>query len=616
MVKSFRRMWSLLSVNERSRAVAVLLATFAGALLETAGVAAVPVFVGLLSRPEASSPVRTFLLRVTGAVSNEQIAIWGGGLLFVLFVAKNAYGAWLLSVQGAFAHRCFVSFSTRLLDRYLRAPYTFHLGRNSAELLRNTNQEANTAVQNVLLPAMLLVTECLVAFCIVALVVSIEPAISIVAFVLLAGAGASFWLLIRQRSRVLGERQLVARRWMIQAVTEALGGIKEVKVLRREAFFLSAYRRSVEEFAVAATYNRLVGQLPRPFIETVAIAGLLLVGAVFLWQGRPIATIVETLAFFAIAVLRLMPSAQRIMASLSNLRFNVPSLDVLAKELGGHLELDDIDEVPAQPPATAPHPRSFANSIEIRDVAFAYPSHEREVLSQVSLTIPTHCMVGFVGPSGSGKSTLMDVILGLLPPSDGAVLVDGVDIHTLAGRRWWVRQIGYIPQFIFLADATILRNVAFGLEEADIVEADVWAALEAAQLADFVRSLPDGLHTHVGERGIRISGGQRQRIGIARALYHRPSVLIMDEATSALDSETERDFVRAIEDLRSGTTILVVAHRLSTIQSCDLIVVVESGRIVDQGGFAELRERGSIGEATSSRSMRPVAQEIGALGRS
>lgn len=606
MATSIGGMWALLSTKDRSRAIGLAIATSIGALLETAGVAAVPMFVGLLTRPEATSALSGRLQLLVGTGSPNKVVILGGGLLLALFIGKNLYSAWLVGFQGSFAHRCFVSFSTRLLDRYLRAPFTFHLGRNSSELLRNTNHEANAAMQNVLLPAMLVVSEVLVACCIIGLIVSIEPLISLIAFSLLASAGAVFWAAIRRRSQVLGEKQLRARRWMIQAVSEALGGIKEVKVLRREAFFLREYRLSVEDYSQAARYSRLVGQLPRPFIETVAIAGLLMVGGMFLWQGRPVEAIVETLAFFAIAVLRLMPSTQRILASMSSVRFHLPSLRVIIEELKEPTELEEVDELAASA-IDDPMSRPFSSSIELRELSFSYPPHDVKVLEEISLSIGKGRMVGFVGASGSGKSTLMDVILGLLAPSAGRVTVDDNDIRTLAGRRWWLRHVGYIPQSIFLADGPIVRNVAFGVDEADIVETDVWAALEAAQLADFVRSLPNGLHTPVGERGIRISGGQRQRIGIARALYHRPDVLIMDEATSALDSETEREFVEAIENLRSGATILVVAHRLSTVRNCDHIFVLENGRIADQGTFGELLNRGSLGEAGTNSNVGSAA---------
>ena len=593
MLRSFHHLWSLFSYRERVHAIVVFALTFAGALLEMIGVGAIPVFIGLLANPERfmAFPWVASMLPKVGITTPRDLVISGGAGLLVLFVLKNAYIAALMDLQGRFVYNRFIALSTRLFDGYLRAPYTFHLQRNTSELLRNTNQETTTLVQFVFVPALLVLTEVLVILCVTALLVFIEPLISVLVFAVLGGSSLLFWKLVRRRTGQLGLVQQQERRWMIQAVNEGLGGIKDVKVLNREAHFSAAYQRSVREYARTARFSKLVGQLPRPFIETMAVAGLLLVGLVFVAQGRPVAAIVPTLTLFGAAVVRLMPSAQRIMTAVSAIKFNHSSLEVVNAELG--LTRRDAGSrrrpVAAAIPARREEALVVNRAIELEAVTYTYPGQETPALRGATVRLERDRMIGLVGASGAGKSTLVDVLLGLLEPASGRVLVDGVDIHRADLLRNWQRSIGYIPQSIFLADASIRRNVAFGMD-ADVISDDaVWAALDAAQLADFVKSLPQGLDTIVGERGVRVSGGQRQRIGIARALYHRPSVLVMDEATSALDNRTERDFVQAIDRLRFGSTVVVVAHRLSTVRNCDYLYVLDKGEVVDCGDYEALQ---------------------------
>jgi ATP-binding cassette subfamily C protein len=567
--------------------------TLVGALLEAIGVGAIPVFIGLLSSPGKLQqyPWLATLIARTGVSSQRDVVIWGGLGLFVLFTVKNLYGAGLIYLQSRFAYARFSSLSTQLFDGYLRAPYTFHLQRNSAELLRNTNQETTTLVQDVFVPTLLLLTEALVVGCVVVLLLTVEPLISLLAFGLLGGASVGFAAFVRRRAGELGRIQQQERRWLIQTVNEGLGGIKDAKVLGREAHFLEEYRRSVLEYSRTAQFNKLVGQLPRPFIETIAVAGLLLVGFVFVSQGRPVEAIVSTLALFGAAIVRLMPSAQRIMAAASCIRFSLPSLEVVTAELMNARKQRALGGVsPATSKASVGTDRlAVDRAIELRSVTYTYAGHEHPALRDVNISIAKNQMVGLVGTSGAGKSTLVDVLLGLLIPDSGRVLVDANDIHSPGKLVQWQRALGYIPQSIFLADATIRRNVAFGLRDEQVDDESIWEALQAAQLADFVRSLPDSLDTAIGERGVRISGGQRQRIGIARALYHRPSVLVMDEATSALDGRTEFDFIQAVERLRFGSTIVLVAHRMTTVRNCDLLYLLEGGRVVDSGTYDSLQ---------------------------
>jgi ABC-type multidrug transport system fused ATPase/permease subunit len=397
----------------------------------------------------------------------------------------------------------------------------------------------------------------------------VEPVTSLVAFVILGGATALFLRLLRRQTIHHGEQMHVARLQMIQIVNEGLGGIKVTRVLGRERAFLDAFRRAAGAYAHSARIRQVLVDTPRLFLETVGVGGLLVVAGVLLLGGRTAIMLIPTLALLAVAVARLIPSFNRITTAFSTIRYGQFALRAVYKDLR--------DDESGAPPQGMP-PLPLTSCISLERVTVQYGGVRDPALNDVSLTIPKGCTLGIVGPTGSGKTTLVDVILGLLQPNQGAVLVDGQNI---SGReREWQRQVGYVPQDVYLSDDSIRRNVAFGLADEAIDNEAVWRAIDAAQARDFVERLPLGFNTVVGERGIRLSGGERQRIGIARALYHDPVVLVLDEATSALDHETERAVMEAVDSLRSTHTILVIAHRLSTIEGCDYRLSVKSGKVI------------------------------------
>jgi ATP-binding cassette subfamily C protein len=450
----------------------------------------------------------------------------------------------------------------------LYRPYTFYLQRNTAELLRNVNLDAHDVIGGGLLPLLLLAMEGLTVSAILLLLFWVEPVTSVAAFLILGGATALFLRLLRRQTVRHGEQMHVSRLQMIQIVNEGLGGIKVTRVMGRERAFLDAFRRAAGAYAQSGRIRQVLIDSPRLFLETVGVAGLLVVAGALLLRGRTAITLIPTLALLAVAVARLIPSFNRITNALSIMRYGQSALDAVYKDLR------DAENRPT-PPSTSP--LQFRNSISLDGVTFQYPGVSDPTLEDISLTIPKGSTVGIVGPTGSGKTTLIDVILGLLEPNQGSVLVDGM---TIQGReRAWQRQVGYVPQDVYLSDDSIRRNVAFGLSDEEIEDEAVWRALEAAQAREFVERLPDRFNTVVGERGVRLSGGERQRIGIARALYHNPLVIVLDEATSALDHDTERAVMDAVDNLRSTHTILVIAHRLSTIDRCDYRLGLKGGQI-------------------------------------
>ena len=443
--------------------------------------------------------------------------------------------------------------------------------------MRNVAGEAGSFTE-LLASALLISTEFLVLAGIAVLLLAVEPVGTVIAVLILGTAAWSFYSLMRKRLTRWGQARQVHDMLRLQHLYQGLGGAKDVKVLGREENFLEQFRRHNVLATRMVQRQSMMQMMPRLWLEFLAVSSLATLVIAMLAQGREMNTIIPTLGLFAAAAFRLMPSVNRVLSAAQTLRYYLPVVGTLRDELAL--------AVPSPRRSSGVAATRFANEIRLADVRYRYPSAAAPALAEVSLRIARGESVGFVGPSGSGKSTLVDVVLGLLAPEKGEVLVDGSDIQK--DLRGWQDQIGYVPQAIYLTDDTLRRNVAFGLADEEINEAAVVRAMRAAQLDEFVASLPEGLSTVVGERGIRLSGGQRQRIGIARALYHDPAVLLLDEATSALDTATEHGVMQAVAALHGSKTIIIVAHRLSTVEQCDRLYRLERGRLAAEGTAAEV----------------------------
>jgi len=571
--------------QERWQIALIFLLMLVGAGLETLGVGLIPTFVALLGNPEIIDQQRvlSWLYSQSGATSHQIFLLWASVALLAIYLFKNAYLALLTYWQYHFLYEKQISLSSRLLRSYLYSSYTFHLQRNSADLVRNVTAEVTQLFVGVLVPMLTFFTEIMVLSCIVFLLAIAEPVSSAIAAIFL---GISiFWLNATIRKQMSGQGLIRQEQGgkMIQWVNQGLGGVKETKVLGREAYFLDAFTKSTQAFSKADLFVGLANQLPSLFIDTILIASVLLIVIFSLLQGRAIQSILPMLSLFAIAALRLMPSTKRIVSTITNIRYSRNAVDLL------YQDLIDLKLTPQSLPPLNDSLPQFQNLIELKDIHYQYPNAAKDSLSGISLSIKKGEAIAFIGASGSGKTTLVDVILGLLTPSQGEVLVDGKNI--LADLGSWQRQIGYIPQSIYLSDDTIRHNIAFGLDPNAINDNQVWAAIKSAQLKELVDSLPDQLYTLVGERGIRLSGGQRQRIGIARALYHNPEIIIMDEATAALDNTTEREFMQALEAMSGHKTMIMIAHRLSTVKNCDRLYLIKNGTVSDVGDYKELVSR-------------------------
>jgi ATP-binding cassette subfamily C protein len=430
-----------------------------------------------------------------------------------------------------------------------------------------------------------------VALAIIGFLVFVNPLVAFIVALVLGGAYSGIYLIVRQKLDTIGGRRVQANQGRYQSVSEVFGGIKEVKLRGKEEIFLEQFDRPAKEYALYRTLSKVINQAPRYILEMVAFGGIILIAVYLIFIQKNIQQVIPMLGLYAFAGYRLMPALQRAFKGLAKARFNKVALETLYEDL--HEEPKSLSgkvKVNGRRKQNESETLELHDRIEVKDVTFTYPEAEEPAIRDLSLTIPARSTVGFVGKTGSGKTTAVDILLGLLRPEEGSIWIDDVPLHQ-DNLRDWQDTVGYVPQHIYLADDTITNNIAFGVPEEQIDKGAVEEAMKRAQIYDFVtEELSEGAQTIVGERGIKLSGGQKQRIGIARALYHAPSVLVFDEATSALDQATESRVMKAIRDLSGEHTIILIAHRLSTVREVEKVFMLEGGHISYSGSYEELLE--------------------------
>jgi ATP-binding cassette, subfamily B, bacterial PglK len=580
MYATFTRISRLLTPSQRKSAVVLLGMMVVGLVVDIAGISLViPVMVLMMQADVGTRyPVLAPALAQLGNPGQHALIIAAVLALVVLYGAKNLYLAFLAWWETRFAYDVQARLAQRLFANYLRQPYAFHLRRNSAGLVHIITGEVSMLVHQAIAPGMIVLTEALTLLGIGTLVFLLEPAAAAAVGGVLGLASWGFHRATRARIKAWGQDYQHHEGLRMQHLMQGLGGVKEVRLLGREEDFLARFDVHNTQCARMERSLETLQKFPRLWLEVLAVTGLAVLVLTMLAQGREMERIVPAVALFAAAAFRLMPSMGRMLRSAQSVRYSLPVITTLSEEV--RLAACAPARQPGVPPAR------FQRDIRVAGIHFAYPQSQDDTLRDVSMLLRSGETVGLIGPSGSGKSTLVDILLGLLVPAQGQVRVDGQDIQQ--DLRGWQDQIGYVAQSIYLTDDTIRRNVAFGLPDERIDDAAVTRAIKAAQLEEFIAGQPEGLDTLVGERGVRLSGGQRQRIGIARALYHDPPVLVLDEATSSLDTQAERGVMQAVAHLHHSKTILIVAHRLTTVEQCDRIYRLEHGRIVAQGEPAQI----------------------------
>jgi ABC-type multidrug transport system fused ATPase/permease subunit len=581
MITALKRLSSLFSRKNKIGFFVLLFLMFLGALLETIGVGAIPAFVSVVAFPEQilKYPFLKPLLRYFDLTTSKELLVYSGIALLIIFIIKNIYISFVYYFQARFTKNRHVDLGHRLFALYVNAPYAFHLNRDSSELLRNVSQETQRVINGILNQLQTIIMQGLVLICISILLIITEPVITVFAGTVLGIASGLFLKALHARTRRKGLEAQQERQVSIKAINQGLGGIKEVLVSGNSRYFTNKFLTSIRRLTAADAFRQVAEKISQPFLECIIVFGILAVAGLLLFMGRSIESIAPTLALFGAALIRLKSCMNMIVSSLTSLRYNSVAINPIWNDINKLTEFVSFS-------STSGITKKLKNSIKIDAVKYSYPGSDKPAIKDISLTIPRAGSIAFVGATGSGKTTLVDTLLGLLKPEEGKILVDGIDINDNLSD--WHRRIGYIPQFIYLLNDTIKNNIAFGLEDAEIDKEKLQKAVRTAQLEKFISSLSEGIETVVGERGIRLSGGQRQRIGIARALYNNPEVLIMDEATSSLDNITEDLLVKAIEELKKDRTIIMIAHRFSTVKNCDKLYFMKEGKIIASGNYEEL----------------------------
>nr|WP_049751703.1 ABC transporter ATP-binding protein [Halorhodospira halophila] len=555
------------------------------AFVQTVGIASVMPFLSVLGDPSVVHEHRwlSAAYEVLPFETARSFLFFLGGAAFALIVIGNAVQAATKWTETRFTHMRRYSVSCRLMADYLRRPYTFYLNRNSADLSKSILEETNHAIRGGLMPLLKLLSNGILALAILGLLLLVEPWLTLLAASVLGLTYGVIYLVARVWLARIGAERVSANEKRFAAVGEAFAGAKEIRLLGRERPYLERYKGAAHQFARHQANSQILENLPQYAIEAIAFGGVLLLVLYLMADGGGVAQALPIIGLYALAVKRLIPAFQSLFGAFAQLRFNMPAVETLLKDLNDRSEV-----VPLVHQRRQPEPMVPRQAIELDQVSFRYPGAEMHAVQQLSLAIPANTTVGIVGPSGAGKSTVVDLLLGLLAPDSGEMRVDGVTLRQQTLRDWQAG-IGYVPQHIFLADDTVRGNIALGLKASEIDELAVERAARLANLDGFVRTqLPSGYDTPIGERGVRLSGGQRQRIGIARALYRDPAVLIFDEATSALDTATEKSVMSAVHNLAGQKTIILIAHRLTTVKNCDRLFVLEQGRLVEEGSWDDL----------------------------
>ncbi len=582
MLNTYRKLYDLLDQRERRLALLVFGLMLFVALFEMAGIASVMPFIAVLSNPDVIETNRylAFTYELLNFESRESFLFWLGVTVFLLLVSSLAVKAFAFWVQVRYSHMRNHSLGCRLVGGYLGQPYQWFLNQHSSEFAASVLQEVSQVVNGSLFPAMQMIAHLLVVVFLLALLVIVDPMLALTSALVVGGAYGIIFFSVRTYLTRIGAERRQANRERFHVVNEAFGGIKDVKVAGLESAYLERFRKPSSRVARRNSSAKVVAQLPSYVMQGIVFGGMILVVLYLMANRGGFQEALPVLAVYAFAGYRLMPALQALYNEFSALRFAEPALNAL------HNDMQTLDLTRIEP--REPQRLGMREHLALCDVQYTYPNAAQPALDGVNLRINVQTTVGLVGATGSGKTTTVDVILGLLMPQAGHIEVDGRPL-TADNLRAWQRSLGYVPQHIYLTDDSVAANIAFGVPARKIDHSAVERAARIANLHDFIiTEMPEGYATSVGERGVRLSGGQRQRIGIARALYHDPDVLILDEATSALDNLTEKAVMEAVGNLGSRKTVILIAHRLSTVRACDEIFMLEHGRVIASGTYEHL----------------------------
>ncbi|MBE5827358.1 MAG: ABC transporter ATP-binding protein [Butyrivibrio sp.] len=578
MRKIYSKLKVLLDKRQKRQMVGIVILMLIGGVLEAFGIAMIAPVMQVVIDPKQveESRILSGIYSLFHLGSTTQLAALIMVALILVFVVKNVFLYFMNVVQLRFVYTNQFATSRRMMINFMQRPYEYYLNADTTVIQRNITSDVNN-LYALILSCLQLISEMIVFVCLVIILLSQDAKMTLTIATLLVIVLLVIKFFIKPVMVKAGQDNQDYYSGLYKWIYESVTGIKEIKVANKENYFINGYADCGAGYVNAVQKYNLYNSTPRLLIETIAIAGMIGYMLAVMATGTSIASLLPQLTVLAAAAARLLPSANRINNYLTSIAYFEPFLDNVSDNLQNEIHdttinynSDDyrVKEAVEKLPVT--------RTIRLEDITYKYPGTDKLILEKATMDIPVGKSVGIVGTSGAGKTTIVDVLLGLLQPENGRILADGVDVNT--NYRGWLKNIGYIPQTIFMTDSTIRKNVAFGVPEDEIDDAKVWQALKEAALDEFVKELPEGLDTQIGERGIRLSGGQRQRIGIARALFEDPEVLVLDEATSALDNDTEAAIMDSINRLHGKKTLVIIAHRLQTIEKCDMIYSIGDGK--------------------------------------
>ena len=574
----YQKFWQLLDRKQKFSSIRLIFLTMVGAIFEAAGVGLVIPFISVVTADDILIPnliLNAFPL--LNSLDQKEIII-GMVIIFLMFYfLKSLYLLFLVAVQSGYYNGLQQSITEQLFESYLKRPYTYHLQHNSAKLLSNTMTESMQFAVGFTSSALLVINDFLIIIAVLAVLMYAQPVAAMMGFIVFGFASSLIFRMSKNRSELFGKTRQIKERERIKSVQQGFGGIKDIKLSGVENIFKSSYAKETHVSLEAGRKQTILQNIPRIFLEFVAVCSLCAL-VMFVTLSDDTANMIALIGLFAAAAFKLLPTVARLVQSGQAMVYTRPVVSFMYTELVENEHFYSIDTLHLPTESDV----SFLKNINISNLSFNYEGVDLPALDDINLDIEAGSMTGFIGTSGAGKSTLIDCLLGLMQPSSGEISIDG-KVITSDNVHNWQKKLGYVSQVIYLLDGSLRENIGFGIPSESIDEEKIRSAVEKSQLTDFIASLPDGLDTVVGERGVRLSGGQRQRIGIARALYNNPPVLILDEATSSLDTATEREVMRAVEDLQGTATILIIAHRYTTIENCDYLYKLEKGKIVAQG---------------------------------
>lgn len=578
----------IMSKRQLQKSFVVLVLTLFGAAIETLGVSAILPLVTALMDVDAlfDNAYLQPVIEVLQITTGEQLVILMCAGVCALYIFKNLYLTFLSYARVRFSNSVKRELSIRMMHAYMKRGYSYYLTVNSQEILRGVGSDI-TGVYEILSNMFKIIAEGLTAVCICVYIINVDIVMAGGVIILLAVSLGILILLFRRRMVKIGEQFRNQDTIKNQYVYESILGIKDVLVFRKQKHFLDLYEEGYKRTQKLDVKRTVATEVPAYFIEAVCISGLILLVGVKYLSGTEVSTFVPQLAAFAVAAFRVLPSIGRISSSFNQFVYSCPALNATYYNFREANRYEKELAESAKERVQIDKPLTFREQVEITDVCWQYPNGESMVLDHLQLTIRKGTSVALIGQSGAGKSTLADIILGLLYPQKGNICVDGVSIYT--NMDSWGKIIGYVPQSVYLLDESIKKNIAYGVRDEEIDEEKVWRAIDQAQLRETIMELPDGVDTKLGDRGIRFSGGQKQRVAIARALYNDPEILVLDEATAALDNDTENAVMDAIDALHGNKTLIIIAHRLTTIRNCDVIYEICDGKAVERDKESVIR---------------------------